>query len=168
MRNAGLETQWFTFSSVQFRHHGLQHSRLLCPSPTPGVNTNSCPLRWWCHLTISVAVFPFSSCPQSFPAAGSFQMSQFFPSGGQSIGVSASASVLPMNTQDWSPLEWTGWTSCSPRDSREPSPTPQFKSINPLVLSLLYTPILTSICDYWKNHSFDQMDLCRQSNVSAF
>ena len=82
-----------------------------CPSPTPGVYPNSCPLSQWCHPTISSSVVPFSSCPQSFPASMSFQMSQPFPSGGQSIGVSASTSVLPMNTQDWSPLGWTGWLS---------------------------------------------------------
>ena len=80
-----------------FRPHGLQHTWPPCPSPTPGVYTNSCPLSWWCHPTISSSVVPFSSCPQSFPASGSFPMSQFFTSGGQSTGVSASASVLPMN-----------------------------------------------------------------------
>ena len=93
--------------------HGLQHARLPCPSPTPGACSNSCPLRWWCHPTISSSVVPFSSCLQSFPASGSFQMSQFFTSGGQSIGASASTSVLPVNIQDWSPLGWTGWISCS-------------------------------------------------------
>ena len=84
--------------------HGLQHARPPCPSPTPEVYSNSCPLSRWCHPTISSSVIPFSSCLLSFPASGSFQMSQFFPSGGQSIGVSASASVLPMNIQDWFPL----------------------------------------------------------------
>ena len=88
--------------------------------------------------------------------------------GGQSIGVSASASVLPMNTQDWPPLGWTGWSSCSPRDSQESSPAPQFKNINSSVLSFIYSPTLTSIHDHWKNHSLDQMDLCWQSNISAF
>ena len=104
--------------SVQFSQwcptlqpHELQHARSPCPSPTPGVYPNPCPLNRWCHPTISSSVIPFSSCPQSFSASGSFQMSQLFPSGGQSIGVSASKSVLPMNTQDWSPLEWTGWIS---------------------------------------------------------
>ena len=82
-----------------------------CPPPTPGVHPNPSPLSWWCHPTISSPVVPFSSCPQSFPASGSFQMSQLFTSGGQSIGVSTSASVLPMNIQDWLPLEWTGWIS---------------------------------------------------------
>ena len=98
---------------------------------------------------------PFSSCPQSFPASGYFPMSQFFTSGGQSIGVSASASVLPMNIQDWFPLGWTVRSPCSPRDSQESSPTPQFKSINSLALNFLYSPNLISIHDYWKNHSFD-------------
>ena len=91
--------------------HELQHARPPCPSPTPGVYPNSCPLSRWCHPAISSSVAPFSSCPQSFPASGSFPMSQLFSSGGQNIGVSASASVLPMNTQDSSLLGWTGWIS---------------------------------------------------------
>ena len=91
--------------------HGLQHTRPPCPSPTPGVYPNSCPSSQWCHPTISSSVVPFSSCLQFFPASGSFLMSQLFASGGQSIGVSASASVLLMNIQDWSPLGWTGWIS---------------------------------------------------------
>ena len=108
------------FTSVQFscsvvsdslQPHGPQHDRPPCPSPTPRVYPNSCPLSQWCHPTISSSVIPFSSCPQSFPASGSLQMSQLFISGGQSIGVSASKSMLPMNTQDWSPLGWTGWIS---------------------------------------------------------
>ena len=96
--------------SNSLRPHEPQHTRPPCPSPTPGVHPNPCPLSWWCHPTISSFVVPFSSCPQSFPASGSFPMSQLFTSGGQSIGVSASTSVLPMNTQDWS-LGWTGWIS---------------------------------------------------------
>ena len=108
------------FSSVQFSHsvvsdslwpHESQHARPPCPSPTPGVYSNSCPSSQLCHPAISSSVVPFSSCPQSLPAWGSFPMSQLFAWGGQSIGVSASASVLPMNTQDWSPLGWTGWIS---------------------------------------------------------
>ena len=91
--------------------HELQHARPPCPSPTPGVHPNPCPLSRWCHPTISSSVVPFSFCPQSFPASGSFPVSELFVSGGQSIGVSASASVLPINTQDWSPLRWTGWIS---------------------------------------------------------
>ena len=106
--------------SVQFSHsvvsdslwsHELQHTRPPCPSPTPVVYSNSCPLCQWCYPTISSSVVPFSSCPQCLPASGFFPMSQLFAWGGQSIGVSASASVLPMNTQDWSPLGWTGWIS---------------------------------------------------------
>ena len=91
--------------------HGLQHAWVPCPSPTPGACSNSCPLSWWCHPTISSSVIPFSSHLQSFPASGSFPMNQFFTSGGQSIGVSASASVLPMNSQEWFPLGWNGWIS---------------------------------------------------------
>ena len=110
----------YQFNSVQFicsvvsnslQPHGVQHASLPCPSPIPGACSNSCPLTQWCHPTISSSVIPFSSCPQSFPASGFFQMSQLFTSGGQSTGVSASTSVLPMNTQDWSPLGWAGWIS---------------------------------------------------------
>ena len=144
--------------SDSLRPHGLQHTRLPCPSPAPGACSNSCPSSHWCHPTISSSVVPFSSCLQSFPASRSFPRSEFFASGGQSIGVSASASVLPVNIQDWFPLRLV--ESCSPRDSEESSPTPQFKSINSSVLSLLYNPTLTSIHDYWKNHHFDYVDLC--------
>ena len=97
--------------SHSLRPHEPQNSRPPCPSPTPGVHPNPCPLSWWCHPTVSSSVVPFSSCPQSFPASGSLLMSQLFASDGQSIGVSASTLVLPMNTQDWSPLGWTGWIS---------------------------------------------------------
>ena len=116
---------WVTmdqFSSVQsivsdfLRPHGLQHARLTCHSPAPGAYSNSCPSSQWCHPTISSSVVPFSSCPQSLPASGSFPMSEFFASGGQSIGVSASASVLPMNIQDWSPLGWTGLLSLQSKE----------------------------------------------------
>ena len=91
--------------------HESQHARCPCPSPIPGVYSNSCPLSWWCYPAISSSVVPFSSCPQSLPASESFPESQLFAWGGQSIGAPASASVLPMNTQNWSPLEWTGWIS---------------------------------------------------------
>ena len=97
--------------SDSLQPHELQHARPPCPSPTPGVHPNSCPLSRWCHSAISSSVIPFSSCPQSLPASGPFPMSQLFTSGGQSTGVSALASVPPMNTQDWSPSEWTGWIS---------------------------------------------------------
>ena len=108
------------FSSVQFscsvmsdslRSHELQHARPPCPSPTPRVYSNSCPSSWWCLPAISPSVITFSACPQSLPASGSFPMSQLFAWGGQSIGVSVSESVLPMNNQDWSPLGWSGWIS---------------------------------------------------------
>ena len=132
--------------------HGLQHTRPPYPSPTSRVHSNSSPSSWWCHLAVSSSVIPFSSCPQSFPASGSFPVSQFFTSGGQGIEVSASASVLPVNIQDSFPL---GLTPCSPGDSQESPPIPQFRSINSSVLSFLYSPTLTSIHDYWKIHSFD-------------
>ena len=148
------------FSSVQslscvWLFATLQHSRPPCPSPTARVYPNPWPLSWWCHPTISSSAIPFSSYLQSFPASGSFQMSQLFASGGQSIGVSASTSVLSMNTQDWSPLGWTGWISLQSKGLQESSPIPQFKSINSSVLSFLYSPALTFIHDYWKNHSLD-------------
>ena len=119
---AQCRTSWYNkiFSSVQFscsvvsdslRPHELQHARPPCPSPTPGVHPDPCPLSRWCHPAISSSVIPFSFCPQTLPALGSFPMSQLFTSGGQRTGVSALASVLPMNTQDWFPLEWTGWIS---------------------------------------------------------
>ena len=137
-------------SSVHFSHsvmsdslwpHGLQHAWLPYPSPIARACSDSCPSSWWCHPTIWSSVNCFSSCLQSFPASVSIPMSHFFSSGGLSSGVSASTSVLPVNTQDWSPLGWTGWTG-SPRDSQESSPTKQFKSINSLSLSLLYGPTL--------------------------
>ena len=110
--------EFHQFSSVESLSHvwlfatpWLQHARPPCPSPTPRVHPNPCPLSWWCHPTISSSVVPFSFRPQSFPASGSFQMSQLFISGGQSTGVSASTSVLPVNIQDWFPLGWTGWIS---------------------------------------------------------
>ena len=142
--------------SVQFSHsvmsdslwlHGLQHTRLSCPSPTC---SNSRPLSRWCHPINPSSVIPFSSCLQTFPASEYFQMSQFFASGGHSIGASASASVLPMNIQDWFPLDRLVWSPCCPRDSQESSPAPQFESISSSALSL-YGPTLTSIHGYWKN-----------------
>ena len=102
---------WCSVLSNTLQSHGLQHARLPCPSPSPGAHTNSRSLSRWCYAAILSSVVPFSSCLQSFLASGSFQMSQFFTPGSQSIGVSASTSVLPVNTQDWSPLRWTGWIS---------------------------------------------------------
>ena len=153
----------YMFLSVQFslsvisnslQPHWLQHVRLLCPSSTPRACSNSCPLSQWCHPTISSSVTPFSSCLKSFPASGSFPMSKFFTSVDQSIGVSASTSVLPMNIQDWFPLGWTGWISLLPKGLSRVFPNTQFKSINSSVFSCPYSPTLTSIHDYWKNHSF--------------
>ena len=151
----------FSGLSSSLRLHGLQHARLHCPSQTHGAYSNSCPSSWWCHPKISSSVHPFSHF-QSFPASGSFSVSQLFTSGGQSIGVSASASVFPKNIRDWFPLGGLVGSPCSPRDSQESSPTPQFNSINSSVLSFLYSPTLTSIHDYWKNHTSDLVDLCRQ------
>ena len=169
---------------VQFSHsvmsdslwpYGLQHTRPPCPLPTPRVYSNSCPLSWWCHSTISSFLL---LSPSTSTASGSFQMSQLFASGGQSIGVSASTSVLPMNTQDWSPLGWTGWTSlqCKGLSRVFSNTTVQkhqffgaqlsfflYKCIYfnlrlitlQYCISFLYNPILTSIHDHWKNHSLD-------------
>ena len=135
--------------------HGLQHARLPCPSPAPGVCSNSCPSSQWCHPTISSSVVPLSSCLQSFPASGSLPMSQFFASGGQSIGVSASALILSLNIHNWSPLGWTSWISLQSKGlSRVFSNTTvqkhQFFSTQPSC-----SPAFTSKHDYWKNHSFD-------------
>ena len=136
-----------------FRPNELQHTRLPCPWPAPGACSNSCPSSQWFHPTISSSVVPFSSCPQSFPASRSFPMSQLFTSGGPSIGVSASTSGLSMNTQDWSPLGWTGWMSLQSKGLSRVFSNTQFKSINSSALSVLYGPTLTSIHDCWKNHS---------------
>ena len=160
LKESTVHFTWIAISSVQLLSHvqlfatpWLQHARPPCPSPIRGIHSNACPSSRWCHPAISSSVVPFSSCPQSLPASESFPMSQLFAWGGQSTGVSALASFFPKKSQDWSPLEWTGWISCSPRDSQESSPTLQFKSINSLVLSLLHSPTLTSIHDHWKNHS---------------
>ena len=147
--------------SDSLQPHRLYHARLPCPSPTPRADSNSCPPSQWSHPTISSSVLPFSSCLQPFPASESFPMSNF------GIGVSSLhqvAKVLEFQLQHQS-FQWIFKTdfledlvvgfSCSPRDSQESSPTPQFKSINSLVLSFLYSPTLTSVHDYWKNHSFD-------------
>ena len=150
------------FSSVQslscvqlFATHGLQHTRSPCPSPTPRVYPNSCPSSQWCHPIISSSVVPFSSCPQSFPAPGSFQMSQLFASGGQSIGVSASVSVLPMNIQDWFPLRLTDLISLQSKGLSRVFSNTTVQNINSSVLSFLYSLTHTSIHDYWKKHSLD-------------
>ena len=143
-----------------FWPHGLWHTRLPYPLPSPRVCSNPCPLSWWCHPTIPSSVIPFSSCLKSFPASESFLMSRLFASGGQSIGASVSAFVLPMNIQDWFPLGWTGLISLQSKGlSRFLSSSTVWKH-QFFVLSLLYDPTLTSIHDYWKNHSFDYTDLC--------
>ena len=145
-----LQSIQFSCSVVShsLRPHGLQHARLPCPSPTPRACSNSCPSSQWCHSTTSSSVIPSLSCLQSFLASGSFLMSQLFTSGGQNI--EDSASVLPMNTQDWSPLGWTGWISLQSKGLSRVFSEPQFKSINSFVLSLLYGPALTVIHNYWK------------------
>ena len=135
--------------------HESQHTRPPCPSPTPGVHSDSRPLSQWCHPAISSSVVPFSSCLQSLPASGSFPMSQLFAWGGQSTGVSALASVRPKKSQGWSFLEWTGWISLKSKGLSRVFSTPQFKSINSSALSLLHSLTLTSRHDHRKNHSLD-------------
>ena len=176
----------FTNTSVQFscsvmsdslRPHESQHARPPCPSPTPEVHSDSWPSSRWCHPAISSSVIPFSSCPQSFPESGSFQMSQLFVSVGQSIGVSASTSVIPMNTQDWSPLGWTGWISFrmdwldllavqgtlkSLLQHHSSKPSILWRSA--FFVVQLSHPYMTTV----KNHGFDYMDLCLQNDVFAF
>ena len=157
------------FSSVQFNSvQSLSHVWLFatpwtaaCQASlsitTPRAYSNSCPSSRWCLPTISTSVIPFSSCLQSFPASGSFPMSQLFASGGQRIGVSASASVLLMNIQEWFPLGWTGLISLLSKGLSRVFSITAIQNINFSVLSLLYGPTLTSVHDYCKNHSFDYM-----------
>ena len=151
------------FSSVQFScsvvsnslwPHESQHVRPPCPSSTPGVHSNSRPSSWWCHTAILSSVIPISSCPQSLPASGSFPMSQLFTWGGQSIGVSASTSVFPMSTQDWS-LEWTGWTSLQSKGLSRVFSNTTVQKHQFSALSFLHSSTLTSRPDHWKNHSLD-------------
>ena len=153
--------------SDSLRPHGLQHARLLSPPLSPTVFSNLCSLSQWCYLTILSSAAPFSFCLQSFPESGSFPMSQLFTSGDQSTGASASALVLPVNIQGWFPLGLTVLISLQSRGlSRVFSSTTiqkhEFFSYQPSLWSL------TSIHDYWKNHSFDYMDLCQQNDVPAF
>ena len=173
VKNWQLQCKVFQLSSVQFssvssvqsvqllsmpdslRSHESQYARPPCPSPTPGVHANSCPSNQRCHPAISSSVVPFSSCPQSLPASGSFPMSQLFAWGGQSIGVSALASFLPMNTQDWSPLGWTGWISLQSKGLSRVFSNNTVQSINSSALSLFHSPNLISIHDHRKNHSLD-------------
>ena len=165
------------FNSVHFsrsvvsdslRPHESQHARPPCPSQTPGVHPDSRPSSQWCHPPISSSVVPFSSCTESLQASESFPMSQLFSWHGQSTAVSALASFLPKKSQGDLLQNGLVGFPCSPRDSQESSPTPQFKSSNYLALSLLHSPTLTSIHDHRKNHSLDWTNFCCQSNVSAF
>ena len=148
-----VSIQLLSFTPFQFSHsvvsdslwpHEPQHARPPCSSTTPGVYPNPCPLSWWCHPTISSSIVPFSSCFQSFPASGSFQMSQLFASGGQSIRVSASTSVLPMNTQNWSPLGWTGWISLQSKGLSRVFSNTTVQKHQFFSASFLYSPSLTS------------------------
>ena len=152
----------FCFFSVQFScsvmshsfwPHGLQHARLPCPLPAPEACSNLCPLSQWCHPTIASSVISFSPCLQSFPASGSFPVSQLFESGGQTIGASALASVLPMNIQDWFPLGLTGLIPLLSKGLTRDFSSTTFQSISPSVLSLLYGPTLSSIHDYRKKQN---------------
>ena len=153
--------------SDSLRPHVLQHTRLPCLSLCPGVCLNSCLLNLWCHSTVSFSAIPYSSFPQSVPASGLTSMSWLFASASQSIGASASASILPMNIQDWFPLGLTGLISLLSKGLSGVFSAPQIQK-HWLALSLPYGPTLTSIHDYWKNHSFDCMDLCQQSECVFF
>ena len=153
-----------SLSSVQFSHsvesdslwpHEPQHTRPPCPSPTPGVHPNPRPLSRWCHPTISSSVIPFSSCHQSFPASGSFPMNQLFASDGQSIGVSASTSVLPMNTQDWSPLAWTGWISLLSKGLSRVFSNTIVQKYQFFCVQLSSQSNSHIHNDHWKSHSLD-------------
>ena len=159
-----VQSSKLSLSSVQFSHsimsdslhpHEPQHARPPCSSPAPRVHPNPCPLSQWCHPTISSSVIPFSSHLQSFPASGPFPRSQLFTSGGQSIGVSASASVLPMNIQDWFPFGWTGWTFLQSKGLSRVFSNTTVQKHQFFSTQLSFSPIPTSIHDYWKNQSFD-------------
>ena len=143
------------FVALLLRPREVQHTRLLCLPLSPGVWPNSCSVSWWWHPTISSSVFTLFPLPSVFPRPGSFLMSQLFAPGGQSTGASASASVLPMNIQDWFSWGLTGFIFLLYKGLSRVFTTPKLKSINSSVLSLPYGPTLTSIYDYWKNHSLD-------------
>ena len=152
--------------SDSLQPHGLQHSRPPCQSPTPKVYSTH--VHWVSDaIQTSHPVMPFSSWPQSLPASGSFLMSQFLTSDAQRIGISASASVLPMNIQGWFPLRLTILIPLLFKGFQESSPAPQFENINSSELSFLYGPTLTSVHGYWKNHSFGYTDFCPQGDVSS-
>ena len=161
-----FSTEWRRDSSVQFSSVAQSRPTLCdpmnrsmpalpCPSPAPGVHSDSHPSSRWCHPAISFSVVPFFSCPQSLPASESFPMSQLFAWGGQSTGASALATFPPKTLRADLLQNGLVGSPCSPRDSQESSPTPQFKSINSLALSFLHSPTLASIHDRWKNHSLD-------------
>ena len=172
MQRSGIAQSSFQISllfvSDILHSYGLQHARSPCPPLMPRAFLNSCLSSWWCHPIISSSVVPFSSYLQSFPASGSFPVSQFFPSGGQSIRASASAAVLPMNIQGWFPLGLTGLISLLSKGLSRVFSNTTVQKHHSSVLSLLYGATLTSIYDYWKNHSFDYTNLCWKSNDSAF
>ena len=157
--NVGIEEASVQFSrsvmSDTLQLHKSQHSRPPCPSPTLGVYSDSCPSSRWCHPAISSSVIPFFFCPQSLPASGSFPISQLFAWGGQSTRVSASASVLSVNIQDWSPLGWTGWISLQSKGLSRVFSNTTVQKHQFSALSFLHSPTLTSIHDHWKNHSLD-------------
>ena len=171
------ECSTLTATSLQFSHsvqsdslqpHELQRVKPPYPSPAPGVYPNSCALRWLCHQTISLSVIKYSSWPQSSLASESFQMSYLFTSGDQIIGVLTPTWVLPVNTQDRSPLRWTGWISLQSKGLSRVFSNITVQKHQSLAPSFLYSPILTTIQDYWKTQNVDYADLCWQSNVSAF
>ena len=147
--------------STSLQPRGLQHARLACLSLSPRICSDSCPSFRWCYPAMSLPVTPFSSCPQTFPASESFPMSWLFASDGQSFGASTSSSALPMNISGliFLRIDWLDVLAIQ-RTLKEYSPVPQFKSINSLQLSPPFGPALTLIHNYWKNHSFDCMDLC--------
>ena len=157
----------FQFSSVAqscptLQPHELQHARPPCPSPSPGVHSDSLPLSQWCHPAISSSVVPFSSCPQSLPASESFPTSQLFAWGSQSTGVSALASFLPKKSQGWSPSQWTGWISLQSKGLSRVFSNTTVQKHQFSVLSLLHSPTLTSIHDHWKNHSLDSFSILQK------
>ena len=172
------EEIWSSLNSVQFsfsvmsdslQTHGLQHPRPPCPSPTPRLYSNSCPLSQWCRPIISSSVVPFSSCPQSFPASGSSPLNWLCIRWPKCWEFQLQHQFSQWTFRIDFLWDWLVWSPCSPRDSQESSPALQFKSINSLALGLLNSPTLTSVIhDCWKNHSLDYMELCRQSDVFAF
>ena len=146
--------------------HGLKHTRVPCPLLPSRVCSNSCPLSWWCHSTFSSSAALVSFCLQCFPASGPFPVSWLFASSGWSIGASISASVLP--NYGLFLLELTDLISLLSKGLSRVFSSTMIQSMNSLALSFIYGPTLTSVCDYWKNHTFDYTDLCRQSDASAF